>query len=43
MLQESKADAQLKEEKDDTIKETPAVNEVVVDRELLQLLLMGCF
>ncbi|XP_068462614.1 protein SHORT ROOT IN SALT MEDIUM 1 isoform X1 [Phaseolus vulgaris] len=35
-VQESKADAQLKEEKDDTKKETPAVKEVVVDRELLQ-------
>ncbi|RZC24418.1 protein SHORT ROOT IN SALT MEDIUM 1-like [Glycine soja] len=38
-VQESKADAQVKEEKegkDDTKKETPAVKEVVVDRELLQ-------
>ena len=31
----------MKEEKYDTKKETPAVNEVVVDRELLQVLLMG--
>ena len=36
-VQESKADAQLKEEKDDTKKETPPVKEVVVDRELLQV------
>ncbi|CAJ1932020.1 unnamed protein product [Sphenostylis stenocarpa] len=36
-VQESKADdAQLKGEKDDNKKETPAIKEVVVDRDLLQ-------